>query len=505
MDGESESDSIEHKSSSQMRDDIIKARIQLTKDAVDMLKEKSSIAGEQDRDEQLKFSSYIRNAYVDIQASFNGNTKVIMEIIANVPDIKIIFLPNEDNIRKYEEDEEPDYILKGITYAKSETIIIAAKGYDKEEAYRKILGVIIHEFCHFAIHEIFGNMFKPFYNDDMLAAEKWEELVVKYESIDLSYFPVIKEVFNYDRTRWVDELIVRFPQNYVEHHNNTEFLSDFEETFSDLRNFYFKCVHGEFESEKEKIASLRSVNDKNFLRSVELYKNSSSKNLSIDLNAQRQVVTTNDTSLLTINIYKKFKKKYNFKSTFMFIDMNFLISDENLKIIQKALQCKKVTTLIIDSHNKTFAPKGTRIFLDSLMESSHCGRITLILHQTHTFSVLKGVMDHQNIMFPTSNLTGAAHFNYFTVLFDNIFYSIVIGSAGIAIFVSVLSTHQNFLDNPLLIIPEGQDFSWNKALASTGWLFQSFIPEVPKLTFSRVFKAIHPWIYFIFGLGILCA
>lgn len=380
---------------------------QFPTDTIGVLIKKSSVAGETDTDKQKIFKTFIRNAYIHLQQSLNDSTKVIMEIVANVPNVKIIYLPNEVNIREYKEDsKKPLCKTTGITYVKTEKIIIAAKGYYKKRKknYNKFLGVIIHEFCHFAVHETFGNGFKPYYADDKVAAERWKKLVDQYQSSDLDKFPVMKDLFaSYENeTKWVDELVVRYPQIYVENNGNHGYLKKFKNIFIDLLKIYTE-VQNEFKSEKEKTESLRTVNAKTLLGDEESKLNVNSlvieKEKAINFDANRQIVKTNQTYLVMKYIFNCFKDKLHFKSKFMFIKVKFL--EENIELIKKALQCKKVTKLIIDCHDEVFKNQDIQHDLCNLFNSILDGHIILILHSSQVFCLETREVE---VIFETSDL-----------------------------------------------------------------------------------------------------
>lgn len=160
----------------------------LPNDVIEKLLKKSGYSDASYKSYNDDFSSFVRKAYLDILKAYDGRTEVIMKIVANTPDLKIAFLPNKGSICS-----DTNYETCGLTYAKKGQIYIAAKGYRDERNHKKIQGTIIHEFCHFAIHETFGNEYKPYYaHDESGADKKWEKLVEEYYSRNLEDFPDIK-------------------------------------------------------------------------------------------------------------------------------------------------------------------------------------------------------------------------------------------------------------------------------------------------------------------------
>lgn len=364
----------------------------MVKDVFDILKDKSHISGVTDQEEKVTFSTFIRQAYIDLQKSFTGNPKVIIDIISRVPDIKIIFLPNEDNVKDYKKDSASKYIINGVTYAKSEAIIVAAKDYKDNQKYRRFLGTIIHEFCHFAIFEVFGS-FKPYFNsDDGAAMQEWSALIKHCRQSCPKRFPIIKDIFDYPKLNWVDELAVRIPEFYVRHEGDHNTLQQFEEHFTSLNNVYLCYVHQHFDSEAEKVASLRMVNEKTLLgnKNSELHDVNEISAPELNFTLSRYIIKTYQTKLVMKIIYKNFYKMDNFMSTYMFIDVNFLAVDENVQQIRKSLECKKQSTLVIDGAFNFFV--GRRVVQQNLCElfkMPGTGKIVLILHETQNFEFVK--------------------------------------------------------------------------------------------------------------------
>lgn len=387
--------------------DIINDREPVHKDFIDILKEKSSMVGVNSEWEKKFFSKFIRKAYVDLQESFNRRTQVILEIVSNVPEVKLIFMPTIDNIEKYKNKKRPEYVVDGITYPRSETIIIAAKGYDKEENYRKFLGLIIHECCHLAIYEIFGS-FKPFYEGENEVYEIWYGLIKECQK-NLKEFPIFRGIFTYEEEIWIDELAVRIPEFHVANELHKSTMQKYENITSlSLRNTYFTYVDTQFLYEAEKVASLRLVNRKTLLGNEfsKLYEDNSVSTTLFKLNLTfpRQVVKTDQTHQVLRNIFEQFHEKDNFLSTFMFIDVEFLNIDQNVKLTKKALQCRKQTVLIIDGDSIFLDKTSVQNNLCDLFKMTNNGLMVLILHEDQNFELGKE-NDFQKIHYETKSST----------------------------------------------------------------------------------------------------
>lgn len=378
---------------------------------VDLLVEKSSISEEKNSIKQDTFSKNVRKVYELIEKLFDERTVWIMEIVASVSNSEIIFLPSESDICSYKNKTRAGkkYTYdRGLTW-KNETIIIAAKGLLDGpsvldgEVSRKIMGTIIHEFCHFAIFEIFGHS-KPFYNLDKIqissrdnklidltklnekTKKKFEDLVNLYKQKNWNDYSLIKNVFQdcYEKNNsFAEELVVRFAQFNVEHSGFPDKLKLFKDAVPELSKLYTYFVEEQFKTEKEFTKSLRFINDRSFLgdkKSV-LHKDYLNQKVKLGLSRLRFVVKTNQALLAMKSIYLMYSEYENFKSTFMFIDISFIKEEEHLKMIKLALRCQKVSYLIIDGHSDLYSKDATIQKLQDLFLSEGSGGIVLILHE----------------------------------------------------------------------------------------------------------------------------
>lgn len=123
----------------------------------------------------------------------------------------------------------------------------------------------------------------------------------------------------------------------------------------------------------------------------------------MDLNAHRQIAKTNQAFLAMINIFDKIRR--NFKSSFMFINVDFLKSDENMLRLEKALSCKKVTNLVINGHDDAYYDENISEKISNLLNSDHIGNMTLILHESQCFDSKDDVFEHEPITFIASDLS----------------------------------------------------------------------------------------------------
>jgi hypothetical protein len=142
-----------------------------------------------------RLSSWIQDIYTKL--SENMYAKLVLMICSYFPDLKIVLSSNESNSsEKY----------TAITFG--DTIMVAVDNFENHENERFLMGLIIHEFCHFAINVAFRNFCKPYYKNDEEQIERWEE--IKLECMkNKNEEKLIDEVFNYDEDLQVNEIVVR--------------------------------------------------------------------------------------------------------------------------------------------------------------------------------------------------------------------------------------------------------------------------------------------------------
>lgn len=265
----------------------------------------------------------------------------------------------------------------------------------EQKDLRELMGTIIHEFCHIAVFETFGSPI-PFYKDQPLRnkemndlhekkRKEWEAIVDNYKSRVWNDFSLINNVFsskNYPNEMFIKELVVRYPQFHVQFDTNDSKLQQFEIAIPELSKIYSEFVEKEFIAQIAYTKSLRYVNGRSYLgdKSSKLKDDPFEQGVSLNLSNFRQVVKTNQTFMAMSKIHNMYKDFENFKSTFMFIDIDFLDINENFKLVEKALTCEKVTYLFIDGFSDSYQICKEK--LESLFQKArYCG-IILILHES---------------------------------------------------------------------------------------------------------------------------
>lgn len=125
-------------------------------DCVEALTERSRLSGVVKDDHKKNFAIWVKLIYEEFID--NRLAEIIMKIVTSSSKVIIHYLPRHDNVDA--EENLVEFICEGVTYAHDEQIIIAAKNYQDDEYRNRLKGVIVHEFCHFAVYETFCNGYK---------------------------------------------------------------------------------------------------------------------------------------------------------------------------------------------------------------------------------------------------------------------------------------------------------------------------------------------------------
>lgn len=145
-----------------------------------------------------------------------------MKFVSTSRKVQIIFDFKSDSIERL--DPTKNRNILGTTYFKEHYIYIGAKGL-LSEFYCQALGVMTHEFCHFAMSLLYDNKCKPYRDENQAETKKSFN-----EQIDL--------VFSAPDTNQHAELIVRVLHLTALYKDDTEKHKTVSETFKELFQYY---------------------------------------------------------------------------------------------------------------------------------------------------------------------------------------------------------------------------------------------------------------------------
>lgn len=169
----------------------------------------------------------------------------ILKVVATSKKLRIIYDFESDSV--YFSDPTTSEYTEGIFYMSGRIYIGAKLLLDENEKY-KVIAVIIHELCHYAITLVFENFAKPF------SAKATPEVIKEYERLfgeckrNRKKDPLIEIVYEtYPKNIRYAELIVRAPHFMALHYNNPVKLKELRELYPRLFNFFENFVIPELE------------------------------------------------------------------------------------------------------------------------------------------------------------------------------------------------------------------------------------------------------------------
>lgn len=197
----------------------------------------------------------------------------ILQLIAAHKNFKVYFDFNRNSV-DYMNPDGAEFDTRGLLYfsnLRDVKFYFAAKELLFATHKFRVLGIIAHEMCHFAMFSIFRNNGKPYTKHDDSVNEKiFDKIVVKYkQNVDewqnhlrdcdkgikeiekhikackefRNYEDIIFRVYNcYDAEFWPAELIVRVPHMTLFYHNDQDKLKELKAAFKDLFDFYDQVI-----------------------------------------------------------------------------------------------------------------------------------------------------------------------------------------------------------------------------------------------------------------------
>lgn len=175
---------------------------------------------------------------------------IILKIIATSKKLKVIFDFDSDTV-DFADPMSNEY-TDGKFYL-SGKIYIAAKFLLDEAKKNIVYGVIMHEFCHFALILVYGNMAKPYYSRDKIRKKEFRKIFreCKKNRKDDTLVQIVYE--QYPKEIQEAELIVRPAHLMAFHHNNPEKIENLQKSYPTLFEYFQNILLPDMsKSEKEK-------------------------------------------------------------------------------------------------------------------------------------------------------------------------------------------------------------------------------------------------------------
>lgn len=291
----------------------------------------------------------------------------ILKIVANSDSSDIVF----DFSRAGVDFMDPtlNQNTLGVAY-KSGYILIGAKN-DKSE----ILGIVAHEFAHYAMQLLYNNGKKPYNENNQLSRSNYKEVVAKYKGCKSNSY-IIDSVYSYPDENHEEELIVRVPHLLALHAEEPEKLNELKVEFSDLFKYFEKFVLPDLTIESaliEEKTKLKEFN-KDLLLLPSAYKS--------DLLSSDHPYWTNEAEKLFIRssipeleleriIIKLQTVDEKFDSKNVFITLEEINKTENYEFVVKAASFEvKPTIFVIDVNDQQIDNDQNLLFIDVVKRSN---------------------------------------------------------------------------------------------------------------------------------------
>lgn len=197
--------------------------------------------------EQQKAKKFMQDVYDKLDK--NPIASLILKFLALFKNVKISV---DSNKNEFNCEGRPD----GLTWARDYEIIIAIKGFEDERNERRLMGLIIHEFCHFALYFTYQNYYRPYEyynfqvyknitlecmenNKKILKELKNDRVGEMCDDEEETFYEKIKdnEVFEQyydDESVFINELAVRCVQCFVEFEEDERRLNLFRTKYPKL-------------------------------------------------------------------------------------------------------------------------------------------------------------------------------------------------------------------------------------------------------------------------------
>lgn len=164
----------------------------------------------------------------------NPFIQIILKIVAASKKLKILFDFKSGFVDVVDPTAGSDH--KGMFYTKG-LIYVGGWYLLGQSTEHETFGTLAHELCHYAMKLVYGNLAKPYKQNDMESRRKYEKVFKKCQE-NRAKEPIINLVFTYPAREQHAELIVRVPHLMALYHNNPEKIQKARENFSELFDYF---------------------------------------------------------------------------------------------------------------------------------------------------------------------------------------------------------------------------------------------------------------------------
>jgi hypothetical protein len=198
-----------------------------------MILEASSYVGHDEHDFDNKMAM-VREAFADLNSM--ELIRPLLMLIAAARCFKIVFDFNSDSVQRM--DPTSGRNDAGVFYI-TRHIFIGAKGLLVLATRAKVLGIMAHELCHYAMIIVFDNDCRPYRNVEKMTVGVEFNKIKNECHRNRGYVAIVRRVFDeYSANERHAELIVRAPQMIANYSNDEKKFTEVHDTYEDLFNFY---------------------------------------------------------------------------------------------------------------------------------------------------------------------------------------------------------------------------------------------------------------------------
>lgn len=181
----------------------------------------------------------------------------------------------------------------------------------------EIIGILIHEICHYVNFKVFNNNCKPYHKDNKNIKE-YEEIVNEYKNWTDNHEIVGRVFSDYEETMWHAELIVRVIQMIVTYKVlKPENLAKFEEKYQKLFLHFNKTILPQIKKYLDPDNQLkRQIKEISSFRLNKIELKPIMKQLNYDEEKFIHFVETNSPKLAMANLFQNFAENFVIFTTF---------------------------------------------------------------------------------------------------------------------------------------------------------------------------------------------
>lgn len=344
----------------------------------------SKLSHEASNTDNADFSVLIAEAFSDLNSI--NLVKPILQVASTSLKLQIIFDFNRSSVEFL--DPTKCHRVLGTTYPQSGYIYIGAKGLRTRDKHKnedrcKVLGVMIHELCHFAVQLVYNNNAKPYHkNGDKM--NEFQDIFMATKTINYSDL-IIGNLSTYPVEDHHAELIVRVPQLVVQYKDNRDKYSEVSREFIKLFNFYTENTLVDLERQHPLMEAKREVRKLNDLCGSLTSSNASAilttsqpiDELEIKLSSDHKFlfVTSNGSQITIRAILQRLRNDNDFEYSYLFSGLSLLENSNIFGKILKTLKRRTNLTLIIDC---TVGNEKVSEVLEKFKSNDICAKVVFV-------------------------------------------------------------------------------------------------------------------------------